>query len=98
MIVTHVCLCGVEEGQPHAATCPRPLYEYTGDQWREWDAERLKKFGPLAFPCRECSVPAGAKCQNYKGQGKQACKSRGPHFGEAEPEPAGPVQGDLFGG
>lgn len=57
---------------------------------------------PIDHPCQRCHVPAGVKCKNYKGQGKQACPERGKrrHQQEAPVEEAKdaarPTQSELF--
>jgi hypothetical protein len=48
----------------------------------------------LAVPCAECRAPAGQKCRNYRGQGKQTCPGRGQPTDDAPP--ARPVQPSLF--
>lgn len=55
---------------------------------------------PLTVPCPKCRAPAGMKCRNYKGKGKQACPERGKPVTPAEEkaEVRKEVQGDLFGG
>jgi len=68
-----------------------PAFGYSPEDMREWDRTGIDPHSPLAVPCRVCRAPAGEKCRNYLGKGKQTCKERG------TPEPTAPTwQLDLF--
>ena len=61
-------------------------------------ARQKSRLRDLAEDCPVCRSPAGQRCRNYKGQGKQPCPIKEP-AAEAvvPPEFRGAVQRTLFG-
>lgn len=55
----NICLCGSQDGYPHRADCPYPLFRYNDTDYRKWrDAqeELADPAGLESAPCAGCGA------------------------------------------
>jgi hypothetical protein len=72
-----ICLCGTAPGYPHAADCPRPLYNARDKKSTDaWETDRNLKRGRLAVAQAELLEAAGEVLQAIEEE-KQLQARRG---------------------